>query len=133
MDAETGEQEVFDRASGAPPACAVAASTAFAGTYPPITIDGRRCMNGTLRSATNAGLAAGARTLVVTDPRADLLPGELLPQELARSPRRTRSAAAKASRPVAVITIYRLSTAPWSLVPGRGAGFGVDYRSGFES
>ncbi|WP_441246263.1 patatin-like phospholipase family protein [Kitasatospora sp. McL0602] len=83
LDAETGEQEVFDRASGAPLASAVAASTAFPGIYPPITIDGRRYMDGSLQSATNARLAAGARTLVVIDPQAHLFPRELLHQELA--------------------------------------------------
>lgn len=83
MDAETGEQAVFDRASGAPLPSAVAASTAFPGIYPPITINGRRYMDGSLRSATNAALAAGARALVVIDPQAHLFPRELLHQELA--------------------------------------------------
>ncbi|MCX5213716.1 patatin-like phospholipase family protein [Kitasatospora sp. NBC_00240] len=83
MDAETGEPEVFDRAGGAPLPSAVAASTAFPGIYPPITVNGRRYMDGSLRSATNAGLAAGARTLVVIDPQAHLFPRELLHQELA--------------------------------------------------
>ncbi|MFF4291366.1 patatin-like phospholipase family protein [Streptomyces sp. NPDC001633] len=82
LDAETGKQEVFDRASGAPLPCAVAASTAFPGIYPPITINGRRYMDGSMRSATNAGLAAGARTLVVIDPQAHLFPHDLH-QELA--------------------------------------------------
>ncbi|SEM54130.1 patatin-like phospholipase family protein [Nonomuraea pusilla] len=82
-DAETGEQEIFDRASGASLPSAVAASTAFPGIYPPITVNGRRYMDGALRSATNAGLAAGARTLVVIDPQAHLFPRELLHQELA--------------------------------------------------
>ncbi len=81
LDAETGEQEVFDRASGAPLPSAVAASTALPGIYPPITINGRRRMDGSLRSATNAGLAAGARTLVVIDPQAHLFPRELFHQE----------------------------------------------------
>ncbi|WP_420709235.1 patatin-like phospholipase family protein [Streptomyces sp. NRRL B-3648] len=57
-------------ASGVPLPSAVAASTAFPGIYPPITIKGRRYMDGSLQSATNAGLAAGARTLVVIDPQA---------------------------------------------------------------
>ncbi|MFJ8441443.1 patatin-like phospholipase family protein [Kitasatospora griseola] len=82
-DAETGEQAVFDRASGVPLAAAVAASTAFPGIYPPITLNGRRYLDGSLRSATNAALAAGARTLVVVDPQAHLFPRELLQQELA--------------------------------------------------
>ncbi|MFJ8160318.1 patatin-like phospholipase family protein [Streptomyces sp. NPDC096136] len=79
---ETGEREVFHRASGAPLPSAVAASTAFPGVYPPITLNGRRYMDGSLRSATNAGLAAGARTLVVIDPQAHLFPPQLLQQEL---------------------------------------------------
>ncbi|MBD0670931.1 patatin-like phospholipase family protein [Streptomyces sp. CBMA156] len=83
MDAGTGEPKVLDRASGAPLSSAVAASTAFPGIYPPITINGRRYMDGSLRSATNAGLAAGARTLVVIDPQAHLFPRELLHRELA--------------------------------------------------
>lgn len=77
MHAETGEPVVFDRSSGAPLPNAVAASTAFPGIYPPITINGRRYMDGSLRSATNAGLAAGARTLVVVDPQAHLFPRDL--------------------------------------------------------
>ncbi|MER6143544.1 patatin-like phospholipase family protein [Streptomyces sparsogenes] len=83
LDTETGEQQILDRASGAPLPSAVAASTAFPGIYPPITINGRRYMDGSLRSATNARLAAGARTLVVIDPQAHLFPRELLDQELA--------------------------------------------------
>ncbi|WP_406193310.1 patatin-like phospholipase family protein [Kitasatospora sp. NBC_01560] len=83
MDAETGEPGVFDRAGGAPLPSAVAAGTAFPGIYPPITLNGRRYMDGSLRSATNARLAAGARTLVVIDPQAHLFPRELLHQELA--------------------------------------------------
>lgn len=83
LDAETGEQEIFDSASGASLPAAVAASTAFPGIYPPITVNGRRYMDGSLQSATNADLAAGARTLVVIDPQAHLFPRELLHQELA--------------------------------------------------
>ncbi|WP_433890380.1 patatin-like phospholipase family protein [Streptomyces sp. CA-111067] len=89
MDTETGEPKVLDRASGAPLPSAVAASTAFPGIYPPITISGRRYMDGSLRSATNAGLAAGARTLVVIDPQAHLFPRELLHRELAVAGART--------------------------------------------
>ncbi|MFI8458048.1 patatin-like phospholipase family protein [Kitasatospora sp. NPDC085464] len=83
VDAETGEPAVLDRTSGAPLPVAVAASTAFPGIYPPITVDGRRYMDGALWSATNAALAAGARTLVVVDPQAHLFPRELLHRELA--------------------------------------------------
>ncbi|MEV6975915.1 patatin-like phospholipase family protein [Kitasatospora sp. NPDC093806] len=88
-DAGTGEQRVFDRASGAPLTAAVAAGTAFPGIYPPITIDGRRYLDGSLRSATNARLAADARLLVVIDPQAHLFPRELLDRELAEAAART--------------------------------------------
>ncbi|MEU0003628.1 patatin-like phospholipase family protein [Streptomyces sp. NPDC006314] len=86
---ETGEQKVFDRASGASLPSAVAASTAFPGIYPPITINGRRYMDGSLQSATNAGLAAGARILVVIDPQAHLFPPSCSTRSW-RSPGRTR-------------------------------------------
>ncbi|MGV9775220.1 patatin-like phospholipase family protein [Streptosporangium sp. NPDC003464] len=89
MNAETGEQEVFDRVSGAPLPSPVAASTAFPGVYPPTTVNGRRYMDGSLRSATNAGLAAGARTLVVIDPQAHLSPPSCSTRSW-RSPRRTQ-------------------------------------------
>ncbi|WP_073815601.1 patatin-like phospholipase family protein [Kitasatospora sp. CB01950] len=82
-DAETGAQTVFSRTSDAPLAAAVAASTAFPGIYPPITVNGRRYLDGSLHSATNAALATGARTLVVVDPQAHLFPRELLHRELA--------------------------------------------------
>nr|WP_237419494.1 patatin-like phospholipase family protein [Kitasatospora sp. SID7827] len=69
LDTETGEQQVFDRASGAPLPRAVAASTAFPGVCPPITVNGRRYMDGSLRSATNAALAAAeAHTVVTIEP-----------------------------------------------------------------
>jgi NTE family protein len=83
VDTGTGERKVLDRESGAALPSAVAASIAFPGIYPPITVNGRRYMDGSLLSATNAGLAAGARTLVVIDPQAHLFPRALLDQELA--------------------------------------------------
>jgi NTE family protein len=42
MDAETREFHAFDRDSGVPLVRAVAASCAVPGSYPPVTIDGRR-------------------------------------------------------------------------------------------
>ncbi|MFD9223732.1 patatin-like phospholipase family protein [Streptomyces sp. NPDC060064] len=85
VDAGTGESEVFDGASGAPLSSVVAASTAFPGIYPPITINDRRYMDGGLRSGTSADLAVGARVLVVIEPMAHLLPREPLTQELAQA------------------------------------------------
>lgn len=48
------------------------------GLYPPITINGRRYMDGALRSGTNADLAAGARVLVVIEPVANMFPASPL-------------------------------------------------------
>ncbi|MCX4633484.1 patatin-like phospholipase family protein [Streptomyces sp. NBC_01443] len=83
VDATTGEPVVWDRDSGVPLVSAVAASSAFPGAAPPVAIDGRRYMDGALRSGPNADLAAGARTLVVVEPMAHLFPREPLNQQLA--------------------------------------------------
>jgi NTE family protein len=82
VDIETGEPTTFDRAGGAPLVPAVTASTAMPGVYPPITVNGRRYMDGGIRSGTNADLAAGARLLVVVEPLAHLFPRDLLTREI---------------------------------------------------
>ena len=68
VDAETGELRVFDRDSGVPLPDAVAASCAVPLVWPPITIDGRRYIDGGVRSGTNADLAAGCDRVVVLAP-----------------------------------------------------------------
>jgi NTE family protein len=68
VNAETGEFRTFDRDSGVPLLHAVAASCAVPGVYPPVTIDGRRYVDGGMRSATNADLAQGYDRLVVLAP-----------------------------------------------------------------
>ena len=68
VDAETGEFRPFDRDSGVPLVQAVAASCAVPGVYPPVAIDGRRYIDGGMRSAANADLAAGYERLVVLAP-----------------------------------------------------------------
>jgi NTE family protein len=68
VDAETGEFRTFDRKSGVPLLYAVAASCAVPGVYPPVTIDGRRYIDGGMRSAANADLAQGYDRLVVLAP-----------------------------------------------------------------
>jgi len=83
VDTEIGQRHTWDRASGVPLVPAVASSMAFPAASPPITVNGRRYMDGGLWSATNADLAAGARTLVVIEPLAHLFPREPLRQELA--------------------------------------------------
>ena len=49
----------WQRSSGVPLPLAVASSCAVPWVYPPVTINGRRYMDGGARSATNADLAAG--------------------------------------------------------------------------
>jgi NTE family protein len=68
VDAETGEFRVLDRTSGVPLLQAVAASCAVPGVYPPVTIDGRRYVDGGMRSAANADLAEGCDRVVVLAP-----------------------------------------------------------------
>ena len=68
VDAETGELKVFDRESGVPMPEAVAASCAVPLVWPPITIDGRRYIDGGVRSIANADLAAGCDRVVVLAP-----------------------------------------------------------------
>jgi NTE family protein len=68
VDAETGEFTPFDRDSGVPLLQAVAASCAVPGVYPPCSINGRRYVDGGMRSAANADLAQGYDRLVVLAP-----------------------------------------------------------------
>jgi NTE family protein len=68
-----GEPAVFARAAGAPLPLAIAASCAVPCVFPPVTIDGRRYMDGGVRSGTNADLAAGAAALIVVAPMGALL------------------------------------------------------------
>jgi NTE family protein len=68
VDAETGEAKVFDRESGVPLTDAVAASCAVPMVWPPITINGRRYIDGGMRSVANADLATGSDRVVVLAP-----------------------------------------------------------------
>jgi NTE family protein len=67
IDAETGQLEVFTKDSGVDLVDAVAASCAVPGVWPPVTVNGRRYIDGGARSGANADLAQGCdRVLVVT-------------------------------------------------------------------
>ncbi|MGV9629234.1 patatin-like phospholipase family protein [Streptomyces sp. NPDC003487] len=76
VEAGSGEPVVWDRDSGVPLAAAVAASSAFPGAAPPVSMGGRHYIDGALRAGTNVDLAAGARTLVVVEPMARQAPGQ---------------------------------------------------------
>ncbi len=68
VEAETGEAVEFDSESGAGLVDAVAASCAVPGVWPPVTIDGRRYIDGGVRSSDNADLAEGSERIVVISP-----------------------------------------------------------------
>ena len=72
VDTADGRDVVLDSSSGAPLRLAVAASCAVPGLMPPVTIGGRRYMDGGIRLGAGADLAAGADHLVVIAPLAAL-------------------------------------------------------------
>jgi NTE family protein len=68
VDTGDGSFRAFDAGSGVPLVDAVAASCAVPLVWPPVTIDGRRYMDGGMHSITNAGLAAGCDRVLVVAP-----------------------------------------------------------------
>ncbi|WP_295123598.1 patatin-like phospholipase family protein [uncultured Leifsonia sp.] len=68
LNARTGELVTFDRTSGVDLADAVTASTALPGGTATHVIDGEHYINGGVRSAENADLAAGYATVIVLSP-----------------------------------------------------------------
>ncbi|MDG4865763.1 patatin-like phospholipase family protein, partial [Streptomyces sp. T-3] len=70
VDAATGAFQAIDSGSGIKLVDAVAASCAVPGIWPPVTIDGRRFIDGGVRSSANADLAAGYAKVVIIAPMA---------------------------------------------------------------
>jgi NTE family protein len=68
VDADTGEFTTFDASSGVDLVDAVGASCAVPGVWPPVVINGRRWIDGGMRSPANADLAAGYDRVVVVAP-----------------------------------------------------------------
>jgi NTE family protein len=68
IDVDAGELVVFDRQSGVDLVDAVAASCAVPGAWPPVTIDGRRYMDGGVASPVNVGVAGDCDVVVVLVP-----------------------------------------------------------------
>lgn len=68
IDTATGELMVFDRHSGVDLVDAVAASCAVPGAWPPVTIAGRRYMDGGVASSVNLGVADDCGVAVVLVP-----------------------------------------------------------------
>jgi NTE family protein len=65
VDAADGRFVTWGNDSGVPLGRAVASSCSVPGVYPPITINGRRYIDGGMRSPTNADLATGHDTVVI--------------------------------------------------------------------
>jgi NTE family protein len=68
VDAETGEFTVFDRHSPVDLVHAVASSCAVPLVWPPVEAQGRRYVDGGVRSGSNADVAEGAERVVVLAP-----------------------------------------------------------------
>jgi NTE family protein len=68
IDVATGELVVFDRESGVELVDAVAASCAVPGAWPPVTIAGRRYMDGGVASSVNLSVAGDCDAAVVLVP-----------------------------------------------------------------
>jgi NTE family protein len=68
VDVTSGKFTAFGAASGATLIEAVSASSAVPGVWPPVWINGRQWMDGGMRSAANADLAAGCERIVVLAP-----------------------------------------------------------------
>jgi NTE family protein len=84
VEAETGAVATWDGDEGVPLVDAVAASCAVPLVWPPVTIDGRRYVDGGVRSSVNADLATGcSRVLVIAPVTASIRPSARIGRQLA--------------------------------------------------
>ena len=65
VDAQTGAFQLWTQASGVGVTRAVASSCSVPGVYPPVTLNGRRYIDGGMRSPTNADMAVGHEVVLV--------------------------------------------------------------------
>ena len=89
IDIATGALVVFDRDSQVELVDAVAASCAVPGAWPPVTIGGRRYMDGGVGSTVNMGVAYDCESAVVLVPFGEFAPspfGDGAPAEVAAFP-----------------------------------------------
>ena len=81
VDAESGEAAFFDQESGVDLVDAVTASSAVPGVWPPTTINGRRYVDGAVRSPESTDLAKGFDRVLVISPVGENWPA-LPPRDL---------------------------------------------------
>jgi NTE family protein len=84
VDAEDGSFRLWNKESGVGVTRAVASSCSVPGIYPPITLGGRRYIDGGMRSSTNADMAAGYDLVVVVAVRLGAAGGEAMQRVAAR-------------------------------------------------
>jgi NTE family protein len=72
IDAGSGRFRVFTAADGIELVDAVAASCAVPGIWPAVSIEGRRYIDGGMRSTSNADLAAGSDPILIVAPMPEL-------------------------------------------------------------
>jgi len=89
--ADDGEYVTFTKDSGVDLVDAVAASCAVPGVWPPMTVNGRRYVDGGVRSLANADAAAGCDPVVVLAPIVRGTPRNSPAAQLARYPAGTRT------------------------------------------
>jgi len=73
VDAASGDERMFTSADGVELVDAVAASCAVPGIWPAMTVDGRRYIDGGVRSSTNADLVADYDVVLIVAPVPDLM------------------------------------------------------------
>jgi NTE family protein len=84
VDAETGAFQLWTKDAGVGVTRAVASSCSVPGIYPPVTLNGRRYIDGGMRSSTNADMAAGHDLVVVVAVRLGAVGGAAMERIAAR-------------------------------------------------
>jgi NTE family protein len=123
VDAVTGEFAVFTEASGVSLVDAVGASCAVPGVWPPVTMAGRRWIDGGIRSPANADLGAECERVVVLAPiRRGLRAASAVATQAAGLSRAGRSVAVVSPDQAAVAAIGRNVLDPARRAPAARAG-----------
>jgi NTE family protein len=124
VDADTGEFATFDASSGVDLVDAVGASCAVPGVWPPVTINGRRWMDGGMRSPANADLAAGYDRVVVVAPiTRGLKPMPSVTDQVAELAQSCQAVALLAPDAVSVAAFGRNLLDPRTRAPSAQAGY----------